>query len=131
MLGPASRVFTYVAETEQAEIVGFATGGPERFGDQTYRGELYIIYLPKSRQRKGVGKELTKAVGRRLTESGLRSMLVWVLAENTSARRFYEALGGEYVREQTMAIGGANLVEVAYGWKDIRTIEDPEEAQGS
>jgi hypothetical protein len=46
-------------------------------------------------------------------------MLVWVLTNNTQARRFYEVLGGHYVREQNITIGGVDLTEVAYGWKDI------------
>ena len=40
---PASRIF--VAETESGAVVGFAHGGPEREGNATYRGELYVIYL--------------------------------------------------------------------------------------
>ena len=40
------------------------------------------------------------------------------LAENPS-RRFYEALGGQELSRQDITIGGATLVEVAYGWKDI------------
>ena len=45
-------------------------------------------------------------------------MLVWVLAENPS-RQFYEALGGQELGQQEITVGGATLVEVAYGWKDI------------
>ena len=45
-------------------------------------------------------------------------MLLWVLAENPS-RGFYEALGGAEVRQETITIGGTELVEIAYGWSDI------------
>jgi hypothetical protein len=44
--------------------------------------------------------------------------VVWVLAENP-ARRFYEALGGKIVFEKRIEIGGASLVEVAYGWEEM------------
>ena len=50
---------------------------------------------------------------------GLDSMIVWVLAENRPARRFYEALGARLVTERHVEIGGASLPEVAYGWSDI------------
>ena len=70
-------------------------------------------------QRRGIGQQLTRVVVSRLVESGMRSMLTWVLADNMPARRFYEALGGQYVREQVTTIGGASLTEVAYGWKDV------------
>ena len=37
------------------------------------------------------------------------SMLVWVLRDNPS-RGFYEELGGRYLREQVLTIGGADLI---------------------
>ena len=49
-------------------------------------------------------------------------MLLWVLQDNHPARRFYESMGGEHVDEKTITIGGTDLIEVAYGWKDIAEI---------
>ncbi len=49
----------------------------------------------------------------------MTSMVLWVLAENSDARRFYEALGGHIAGEQQVTIGGASLSEVAYGWDDL------------
>ena len=46
-------------------------------------------------------------------------MLVWVLKDNQPACRFYESLGGEPVGRKAIAIGGTDLVEVSYGWRDI------------
>ena len=54
-------------------------------------------------------------------QEGLHSLLVWVLANNPS-QDFYSALGGQRVYEQEITIGGARLVEVAYGWLDIREL---------
>ena len=119
ILRAVSQDFRYVAESQDGEIVGFGGGGPERSNDPVYRGELYAIYLLEESQRRGIGRLLTAAVVRRLVGSSMRSMITWALAENMPTRRFYEALGGEYVREQDITIGGASLVEVAYGWKDI------------
>ena len=48
-------------------------------------------------------------------------MLVWVLANNPS-QDIYSALGGQRVYEQEITIGEARLVEVAYGWWDIREL---------
>ena len=45
-------------------------------------------------------------------------MLVWVLADNPS-RGFYQALGGVQIRQQTITVGGAELLEIAYGWSNI------------
>ena len=111
--------FVFVAEAEAGKIIGFASGGPERSGDTDYRGELYAIYLFEAYQRKGIGRQLAQAIARRLVQESLHSMLVWVLVNNLS-QDFYSALGGQRLYEQEITIGGARLVEVAYGWRDMR-----------
>lgn len=58
-------------------------------------------------------------VARHFTERGVNSMLLWVFADNRPARGFYEALGGVPVAEDGFELGGAWLVEVAYGWRDL------------
>ena len=109
----------FVAETEEGDIVGFAGGGPERGGSRAYLGELYAIYLLEGYQRNGVGRRLVSAVAQRLLVDGLRSMLVWVLQDNHPACRFYESLGGQEVGRKTITIGGTDIVEVSYGWRDV------------
>jgi ribosomal protein S18 acetylase RimI-like enzyme len=118
---PDNRSFVYVAEDEAGNVVGFASGGPEREGHPDYKGELYAIYLFAQFQRRGLGRQLTQAVARRLLKAGISSMLVWVLADNPG-RAFYEALGGTYLSEKKITIGEKELVEVAYGWRDIRVL---------
>lgn len=114
---------SFVAET-QGEVVGWAAGGPNREDDPDYSGELYAIYLLPERQRRGIGLNLTAATARWLIGEGMDSMIVWVLAENHPARRFYEALGGQYVRDHQIEIGGARLPEVSYGWRDLGKLAD-------
>lgn len=109
--------FTLVAEGAGG-IVGFASAGPIRSPDPVYGGELGALYLLATHQRLGLGRRLVSEAARRSREAGMDSMLVWVLRDNPS-RGFYEALGGEYVREQLITIGDAELVEFAYGWRDI------------
>jgi GNAT superfamily N-acetyltransferase len=118
---PASTSLVYVAEDTAGNIVGFVSGGPERSGDAVYTAELYAIYLLENWQRQGIGRQLTVALVRQLLHAGHRSLLLWVVAENRS-RRFYEALGGQPIREKPVTIGGVQLIEVAYGWLDARTI---------
>ena len=45
LLQPAPTSFVYVAEDPHGQVIGFASGGPERGGDPDYAGELYAIYL--------------------------------------------------------------------------------------
>jgi GNAT superfamily N-acetyltransferase len=116
--GAGPDVFMYVAADDDNRIVGFASGGPERDGDPTYQGELYALYLLPSYHRRGIGRELTHTVAHHLAKQGRSSMLVWVLAQNP-ARKFYEVLGGQYLYDKSVTIGGAELIEVAYGWLDL------------
>ncbi len=120
--------FIYVAQDGNGNVVGFATGGPERSGDPIYRGELYAIYVLAGYQRKGFGRHLVAAIVNQLMQTGFDSMLIWVLTQNPS-RKFYEALGGQLVREREIVIGGATLPEVAYGWPDIRSLAPKEDCR--
>jgi len=112
----ASLVF--VAE-DAGEVVGFASGGRERAGETGYAGELYAIYLLGSAQRHGFGRELFREVVEGLRDMKLADLIIWVLRDNQPARRFYERLGGVYVRAQPITIGQATLEEVSYGWRRL------------
>ena len=114
--GAADRV--YVAENVDG-IIGFASGGKERAGEGAYSGELYAIYVLREAQGHGHGRRLVQAVVGGLRELGLPNMIVWVLRDNVAARRFYERLGGTYVREQPITIGSTLLQEVSYGWPSL------------
>lgn len=109
---------SHVAE-EEGEIVGWALGGPNREEASEYASELFTIYLLPGQLRRGIGRRLIAAVAESLLAFGFSSMVVWVLAENWPARRFYEALGGVYVSEKEITIGGASLLEVSYGWRGL------------
>ena len=95
--------------------------GPERGGAPDYTGELYAIYLLEGYQRHGLGRHLTSTLVQRLVQAGMPSLLLWVLAANP-CRGFYEVLGGQRLYDKQVLIGGAPLVEVAYGWRDARAL---------
>lgn len=114
--------FVYVAESE-GRVVGFASGGPEREGEAEFDGELYTVYLLPEQQRRGTGRKLVLAVAGRLARLGFRSMMLWVLEENTACR-FYESLGGARVGEAEIERGGRALKKVAYGWADIGALTE-------
>lgn len=104
------------------DVVGFASGGRERAGEDGFEGELYAIYVVREAQGQGHGRRLVEAVVTGLRELGLEDMIVWVLRDNPSARRFYERLGGVYVREQPITIGSSSLQEVSYGWRSLDAV---------
>jgi L-amino acid N-acyltransferase YncA len=110
---------SYLVVAEQAgEVIGFAVGGPNREAEDKYGAELYAIYLLANTQKRGTGRALMKAVVQELARRGFTSLLVWVLVDN-SACQFYQRLGGQFVREKEIEIGGLALKEAAYGWKSL------------
>jgi hypothetical protein len=122
LANPEGEAFVLVADDTGLDPIAFAGAGPERSGDPRHRGELYAIYVLPARQRRGVGRALVRAVAERLAGAGHESLLVWVLEGNAPARAFYEGLGGSVVRRQPIEIGGARLVEVAYGWASLQAL---------
>ena len=118
----AGKFAIFVAEDENGQIAGFVDGGPNRDDDPIYKGELYAIYILQAYQGRGIGKQLVPPLAKSLLAMGLDTMLLWVLTDNTPARRFYESLGGHYVRTHYFEIGGVSLEEVSYGWLDIRSL---------
>ena len=109
------RHVAYVADHPKFGVVGFALASGT--SDPEFKGEVLALYVLAAHQRGGIGRRLLAAVVRELVERGMASLMLWVLRDNPS-RGFYEALGGRVVREKTEEIGGAVLVEVAYGWDD-------------
>lgn len=117
----------YLAEDHDGAICGIASGGPCRvhdLADAAFSGELYVLHVSATAQRQGTGRTLVCAVAQRFADGGMFSMLVWVLRENSGARRFYEALGGQFVRETTADFMGALIPETAYGWADTAILRN-------
>jgi ribosomal protein S18 acetylase RimI-like enzyme len=115
---PPEQRCAFVVE-DAAAIVGCAWGGPEESGDPCYRAELLGLYLSPTYQRRGFGRQLVATVAANLQRQGHQSLILWALAENVVARRFYEALGGQLVRERDTLLRDIPVPEVAYGWPDL------------
>lgn len=111
----------FVAEGGRGEVVGFSSAGRARAQDLGFEGELYAIYLLAAHQGKGLGRALFHAAANSAYQSGLRSMMLWVLKDNPT-RGFYEHLGGKVFREQSLEIGARQYLEVAYGWADLSPV---------
>ncbi|MDP4182131.1 MAG: GNAT family N-acetyltransferase [Bacillota bacterium] len=112
--------FMFVAETDNKNIVGFASASLDETND-IYERELYSIYILKEFQRIGIGKLLIKAIVERYIEEGVRSLILWTLQDNPS-RFFYEHLGGSIVDKRIINRGGKELQQIAYAWEDITSM---------
>lgn len=114
--------FTLVAEETAGQVIGFASGGPERSQDASYAAEIYALYLLPEYQRRGIGRRLVAAAAVHLCRSGYKNLLIWVLEQNPACA-FYEALGGRIYRRRQIEIGGQWLPEVAYVWEELKALE--------
>jgi L-amino acid N-acyltransferase YncA len=115
--------FPILLAVDDGQVIGFAAGGSLREPVDDYDAELYAIYVLKTERSCGAGRALCRAVASELWSTGLRRILVWVLAANPAVS-FYEHLGGTLVARKTIGIGGATLPEIALGWPDIGTLAD-------
>ncbi|MET8892907.1 GNAT family N-acetyltransferase [Streptomyces albogriseolus] len=109
-------VVNLVAEAEDGVLAGWAAYGPYRDGGvRTGDGELYALYLPPERIGQGVGRALLTEVTGRCAAAGLPRVFLWVLKENTRARRFYEAAGfAPDGAEEPFEVDGVTVPEVRY-----------------
>jgi ribosomal protein S18 acetylase RimI-like enzyme len=110
----------HVAEAG-GEIVGWLALGPYRFEDDGPDapgpgfGEVMAIYARPDAVGTGVGRALMAYGLAELDRAGLRPVLLWVLADNARARRFYEKAGFHADgATHDYEIGGATLPEVRY-----------------
>lgn len=116
--GQTKSVAVYVAESGEG-IVGFASGNllaEEKFG---LNAELGAVYLVPKLQRTGIGRRMVSMVANTLATRGASGMIVWVIADNKPARKFYERLDATLLKEQPFNWDGLDLVEVGYGWRDL------------
>jgi ribosomal protein S18 acetylase RimI-like enzyme len=88
---------TILVATVDRAVRGYVGCGASRDTEEPAgTGEIYAIYVDPSRWRSGLGARLMRAALERLTASGFGEVMLWTFAENTPARRFYEAMGFEH-----------------------------------
>lgn len=79
----------------EGRVRGFATSGPLRDDPSWlgHAGELYMLYLDPDAVGTGLGRLLLDACFDEMTRCRCHWAVVWVLARNERARRFYERSG--------------------------------------
>jgi ribosomal protein S18 acetylase RimI-like enzyme len=116
-----------LAAADRHGLVGYAQGGPSRRDASGLanggEAEITTLYVLRQAQGHGLGKRLMSETARTLAAQGATSLMISVLRDNIRARGFYEHLGGEpEAARQEPGPGGRLLFEVAYRWRDIRTL---------
>ncbi|GAB0166708.1 GNAT family N-acetyltransferase [Lysinibacillus sp. CTST325] len=115
--------YVLVAENEQEEIIGFATGGQRKTNSVPNASDLTSIYLLEEYQGMGIGKQLLKEVFAYFKQKGYEKVFVEVLAENKT-RDFYEYYGAQYVNNVEIKIGGKIVEELIYVWNNIDKVTE-------
>ena len=126
---PAEARGVFVADDRDMGVVGFGSCGPVRDppegmpvgldGREIKVGEVYTLYVEPDFQNLGLGRKLLGALFRQLQADRCDTAVLWMLAENPT-RFFYEGLGGERVGERVDTLGGTDVDEIAYAWRDLR-----------
>ncbi|MFK3938137.1 GNAT family N-acetyltransferase [Alkalihalobacillus sp. NPDC078783] len=110
------RGFIYVAENEDGQIVGIASGEKREKSKDENVGDLTTVYLFKEEQGKGIGARLTNQILEDLYSLGCTTVYVEVLAHNQS-RVFYEKMGATLHQEEQITLRGENVDVLIYEWK--------------
>ncbi|UUU26030.1 GNAT family N-acetyltransferase [Streptomyces sp. DSM 40750] len=115
LLKPGNPVVSLVAE-RAGQVIGWAAFGPYRDGEtRTPDAELYALYVRPGHFGAGVGTALLRTSIERCATVGHDRVLLWVLKENTRARRFYEHHGFTADgTEEPFDVYGVEVPEVRY-----------------
>jgi len=119
---PPDQVCQVVAD-QYGRVTGYAMGGIARRSDKapTGRAEIQVLYLAPEIQGQGHGRALVKSMARRFDRLGMRSLEIWVLAQNPACR-FYEKLGGRVIDQRTNRVGRQSLPELCYAWPSLKPL---------
>lgn len=98
-------------------VAGYANYGRNRARSLYYDGEIYELYLKPEFQGLGFGRRLFSAARKDLTQSGLKSLVIWALSDNEPAVNFYRTLGGRAVARSSERFGDKVLDKVAFAWQ--------------
>jgi GNAT superfamily N-acetyltransferase len=96
-------------------ICGFATTAPARDSDVVDDGEVYALYVDPEWWGRGYGAALIAVARRRLVDLGFRNAVLWLLAGNARADRFYRIDGwAPDGPARTDSVWGVTVDEVRY-----------------
>ena len=74
--------------------VGYVSYGPPYSNSEKARMELYGIYVHPNYWKQNIGRQLMDAALLRIKQvPEVMEVILWVMAENRSARKFYEQMG--------------------------------------
>jgi ribosomal protein S18 acetylase RimI-like enzyme len=115
---------------ESGDVVGFCDFVPSRDKDTNpnITGEIAALYVVSDHWRMGAGQVLCYHALGQARKKSYQAIILWILASNSNAMRFYESLG--FARDGAVKIetasDGGNLYEMRYRLK----LNQPGQAAG-
>ncbi|MQA07499.1 MAG: GNAT family N-acetyltransferase [Pseudonocardiaceae bacterium] len=111
---------TFFVATNEAGVLGAYCGvGPARNQsdvDDQLTGELIAIYADPRYQGSGAGHAVHEAAMVHLADRGFQNTVLWVMADNSLARKFYESHGWRADGvEDILAVAGKPIRVSRYG----------------
>ncbi|MCC2647132.1 MAG: family N-acetyltransferase [Rickettsiaceae bacterium] len=113
----------HLVVTYNGTIIGFSDGNEARIEKFTQNGlkklkgkigEIKTLYIVQEYQARGIGKALFQEMIQRLKREGFCTIILWALADNVKAIKFYEAQGGVKIDEEYYIRGANKYLEFAY-----------------
>jgi ribosomal protein S18 acetylase RimI-like enzyme len=113
----------HLVVTYNGTIIGFSDGNEARLEKLTQNGlkklngkigEIKTLYIVQEYQARGIGKALFQEMIQRLKRNGFSPIILWVLADNVKAIKFYKAQGGVKIDEEYYVRGQEKYLEFAY-----------------
>jgi len=124
---PWQRMIVAIADGADADIVGYASFGPETDalstpwphplsadGEDGRVAELYALYVRPAWWSTGTGRALMERVLARSAGAGYSSIALWVLRDNRRARRFYDRAGFAPDGTTNVLTRLGNVIELRY-----------------
>jgi nicotinamidase-related amidase/GNAT superfamily N-acetyltransferase len=111
-----------VAADDDGQVLGYVLA---RRQDEIYPGyasEVIAIHVLPPMKGAGIGRRLLRAAVQALMQQGCASTMLWTLQGNP-IRQWYERLGGELIGEKRDWWDDWEMVEVAYGWRDLPALK--------
>lgn len=102
--------------TFEEQVQGYALIGPAQRTGSLRAGEIFELYVRPEYQGVGLGGRLFDAARVALERQRYEGLVVWALAENESACRFYRDRGGKPVAAAPERFGSVTLSRIAFAW---------------
>jgi len=96
-----------IAENEHAELLGFASYGPNRLDSISCETEVYTLYVKQAQHGQGIGKALLNMIVADLEEN-INGLAVSVFSKNPF-KHFYTKYGFAKVCEESIDMGSFAL----------------------